>query len=53
MCIRDRSYNASNDIVHTLHKFNVMCGTIGQTLKSASKETRLKFYKVMALPTLL
>ena len=30
-----------------------MCGTIRRTLKSASKGTRLKFYKMMALPTLL
>ena len=29
------------------------CGTIRRLLKSASKGTRLKFYKVMALPTLL
>ena len=44
------SYNPSNDLVH---KFNLMCRTIRRTLKSASKGTRLKFYKVMALPTLL
>ena len=47
------SYNASNDVVNKLHKFNLMCGTIRRTLKSASKGTRLKFYKVMALPTLI
>ena len=45
------SYNASNDVVNKLHKFNLMCGTIRRTLKSASKGTRLKFYKVMALQT--
>ena len=43
------SYNASNDVVNKLHKFNLMCGTIRRILKSASKGTRLKFYKVMAL----
>ena len=43
------SYNASNDVVNKLHKFNLMCGA----LKSASKGTRLKFNRVMALPTLL
>ena len=47
------SYNACNDVVNKLHKFNLMCGTIRRTLKSASKGTRLKFYKMMALPTLL
>ena len=30
-----------------------LCGTIRRTLKSPSKGTRLKFYKVIALPTLL
>ena len=47
------SCNACNDVVNKLHKFNLMCGTIRRTLKSASKRTRLKFYKVMVLPTLL
>ena len=47
------SHNANNDVVNKLHKFNLMCETIGQTLKTASKGTRVKFYKVMALPTLL
>ena len=46
------SYNASNDIVNKLHKFNLMCGTIRRTLKSASTETRLKFYKVLNLKNL-
>ena len=56
MCIRDRGYSVSytsNDVVNKLHKFNLMCRTIRRTLKSASKGTRLKFYKVMGLPTLL
>ena len=26
------SYNASNDVVNKLHKFNLMCGTISRTL---------------------
>ena len=26
------SYNASNDVVNKLHKFNLMCGTIRRTL---------------------
>ena len=43
-------YNASNDFVN---KFNLMCGTIRRTLKSASKGTCIKLYKVMALPTLI
>ena len=47
------SYNASNDVVNKLHKVSLMCGTIRRTLKSASKGTRLKFYKVMVLPSLL
>ena len=40
------SYNASKDIVNKLRKFNIMCGTIRRTFMSASKGTRLKFYKV-------
>ena len=31
------SYNPSNDVVNNLRKFNLMCGTIRLTLKSASK----------------
>ena len=46
-------YNGSNDVVNKFYKFNLMCGTIRRTLKSPSKGTRLKFYKVMAFPTLL
>ena len=34
-------------LVNKLHKFNLVCGTIRRTLKSASKETRLIFYKVL------
>ena len=47
------SYNAYNDVVNKLHKFNLMCGTIRRDLKAASKGTRLKFYKVIALLALL
>ena len=47
------SYNACNDMVHKLDKFNLMCETIRRTLKSASKGTCLNFFKTVALPTLL
>ena len=36
------SYITNNDVVKKLHKFNNICGTIKKTLKSTSKETRLK-----------
>ena len=42
-----------NDVVNKLRKFNHMWGTIRRTLKSSSKETHLKFYKVMARPVLM
>ena len=53
MCIRDRSYIINNDVVKKLYAFNDVCGTIRRTLKSTCKEIRRKFYKLMALPTLL
>ena len=41
------SYNACNYVVNKLHKFNLMFETVKQTLESASKGTRPKFYNVM------
>ena len=46
-------YSASNDVVDKLYKFNLLCGTIRRTFKSASKVKRLKFYKMFSVPTLL
>ena len=39
------------DIKHKTETFNRICGTISRTLKNrARKETKLKFYKTMAIP---
>ena len=36
------------------HRFQHLCGTINRFLKGKTRpETQLKFYKVMAVPTLL
>ena len=47
------SYNKNNDINNKLSKFNYICGTIKRSLKKTSKLTKIKFYKVMAIPMLL
>ena len=50
----DISYDRSNDIEDKLNKFTHICGTISRTLKNKTrKETQLKFYKTIAVPTLL
>ena len=46
--------NEIDDIQKKLHKFQHLCGTIIRTLKERTRpETQLKFYKLMAVPTLL
>ncbi|KAJ4431286.1 hypothetical protein ANN_19883 [Periplaneta americana] len=47
------SYCQKEDINIKLNKFYRMCGTIKRTLKNKTlQSTQLKFYKVMAVPTL-
>lgn len=45
-------FTVTGTLMQRLYKLNNICGHQGN-LNSASKETRLKFYKAMALPTLL
>lgn len=45
--------NNNSDIKTKLSKFQYLCGTIRRTLKGTRRDTLLKFYKVMAMPTLL
>lgn len=47
------SYIKNEDMRNKINKFNQMCGTIKRNLKNTRKETKLKFYKVMAVPVLL
>jgi hypothetical protein len=47
----DVSYQYDNDVNIKLKKFQNICGTIQSSLRSKTrKDTRLKFYKVMATP---
>jgi hypothetical protein len=46
--------NREMDINVKLQRFQQICGTIKSTLAGkVSKETLLRFYKIMAIPTLL
>lgn len=46
-------YEYSNDIEEKLNKFSSICGTINRHLKSKTrKETQVKFYKTITVPTL-
>jgi hypothetical protein len=48
------SHNYDDDLQTKLNKFQYMRGTIKHTLTNKSrKDTQLKFYKVMAVPTIL
>jgi hypothetical protein len=48
----DVSYNYDADLQIKLNKFQYMSGTIKHTLTNKTrKDTQLKFYKVMAVPT--
>jgi hypothetical protein len=50
----DVTYNEDKDCDKKLHKFQAICGTIRRTLqRKARNETQIKFYKVMAVPTIL
>ena len=47
------SYNKNEDLIIKINRFNYMCGTIRRYLKNTRTETKLKFYKMMAVPVLL
>jgi hypothetical protein len=48
------SYNYDGDVQTKQARFQVMCGTIRRVLgKQTRKATQLKFYKTMAIPSLL
>ena len=48
------SYNVDTDWVNKLSKFRSICGTIHRNLRNKTrKETRMKFYKTVAVPTFL
>lgn len=47
------TYDVDRDINNKISKFQWICGTINRTLKNKTrKETKLKFYKTMAVPVL-
>ena len=47
------SYDRDYDVDKKLQKFQRICGTISRTLKNKTRrETKIKFYKVMAKPVL-
>ena len=50
----DTSYNYDNDMENKINKFQAICGTINRTLNNKTrKDTRIKFYKTMAVPVLM
>lgn len=50
----DISYGYDKDIEYKINQFQAICGTINRTLNNkAHKQTKLKFYKTMAVPALL
>lgn len=50
----DITYDEDKDIKNKVNTFQRICGTIRRTLKNKTrKETQIKFYKVMAVPTVL
>jgi hypothetical protein len=50
----DATFLEETDIDAKIKKFQNICGTIGRTLKGKTrKDTQIKLYQVMAVPTLL
>lgn len=50
----DISFKYEKDIEKKVNRFQMICGTIGRTLgRKTRKEIQMKFYKVMAVPTLI
>ena len=48
------TYQFDDAIQIKINRFQAICGTINRTLgRKTRKETQMKFYKVMAIPTLL
>ncbi|KAJ4434804.1 hypothetical protein ANN_23375 [Periplaneta americana] len=53
-CELSSGYETGNDTDNKLAKFQMICGTIHKTLRQKTrKDTRLKFYKTIAVPVLL
>lgn len=54
-CLRDRiNYQNDRDMDNKVNKFQCICGTTNRKLRNkVRKETKLKFYKTVAMPTLL
>ena len=49
----DISYKIEIDITNKLHKYQLICGTVHHTVHNkTTRETQLKFYKVLAAPVL-
>lgn len=47
------SYEVDHDIENKINKFQRICGTINRTLRNKTrKDTKIKFYKTMAVPIL-
>ena len=47
------SYKYDNDIKNKLDRFQYICGTIRRMLRNTRKDTIIKFFKTMAIQTLL
>lgn len=48
------SWDVDRDIEKKVNKFQSICGTINRTLQNkTTKETKMKFYKIMATPVLM
>lgn len=50
----DISYEPDRDVTDKVHRFQWICGTIHRTLKNKTrKDTKMKLYKTMAVPSLV
>ena len=50
----DITFEEEQDINKKINTYQHICGTIRRTIKGKTRrETQMKFYKVMALPTVL
>lgn len=49
----DISYDYDEDLKNKLARFQYICGTIKRILRNTRKETRMKFFRTMAIPILL
>ena len=53
MCIRDSTYDIYDDVDRKLAKFQSINGKLVKSYRGKWKETRLKLYKITAMPVLL